>query len=172
MDSAEIFQLLCEKLFNKKFPIPKEFIEYKIALEICRNIEGITPHKKLLITLFEEIFLDKGTPKKEIDANLLKCFKLCLKNKLDDSFLTFFVAQKEKELLDNLKNPKIFSKIDFRLLAFLMKVKTDFGLLFKCFEDIYIEKCEKYIPVKNKKIFLVLVHLIKYYMNFLIFIIC
>jgi len=152
MESNEIFKKLSKKIFGKEVDIPKEFSEYITLLEICRNMEGIKGENKLLLTLFEIIFLENGKPRKQPDPNFLRCYKLCLEDNLEDAYLKNYVNKTETQLADYLKNEKIFSKNDFGLLAFITKIKKDFALFFRSFEDIYMEKCEKYIPNKNMEI--------------------
>ena len=152
MESNEIFKKLSKKIFGKEVDIPKEFSEYITLLEICRNMEGIKGENKLLLTLFEIIFLENGKPRKQSDPNFLRCYKLCLEDNLEDAYLKNYVSKTETQLSDYLKNEKIFSKNDFRLLAFITKIKKDFALFFRSFEDIYMEKCQKYIPSKNMEI--------------------
>ena len=65
MESNEIFKKLSKKIFGKEVDIPKEFSEYITLLEICRNMEGIKGENKLLLTLFEIIFLENGKPRKQ-----------------------------------------------------------------------------------------------------------
>ena len=152
MESNEIFKKLSKKIFGKEVYIPKEFNNYINLLEICRNIEGIKGENNLLLTLFEIIFLENGKTRTQIDPNLLRCYKLCLEDNLEDAYLKYYVNNTETQLVDCLKNEKIFSKNDFRLLALITKIKKDFALFFRSFEDIYMEKCEKYIPNKNMEI--------------------
>jgi len=152
MESNEIFKKLSTKIFGKEIDIPKEFEDYTNIIEICRNMEGIKGENKLLLTLFEIIFLENGKPRKQTDPKLLKCFKLCLDDNVEDAYLKNYVNSTETELADLLKNEKIFSKKDFRFLSFIIKIKKDFALFFRSFEDIYMEKCEKYIPSKNMEI--------------------
>ena len=146
MDIPEIFKLLSKKLYNKEIVIPKDFTKYQKLLEKCRSIKGITAYNKLLLTLFDITLLENGVPKKNVDQNLLKCLKLVLEDDLENFNLVNYVFFQEKQLTEYLKNKKILSNKDLRLLSLLMTVKEDFKLFFRCFEEIYIEKCEKYIP--------------------------
>lgn len=146
MDITELFKLLSKKLYNKEIVIPKDFTKYQKLLEKCRSIKGITAYNKLLLTLFDITLLENGVPKKNVDQNLLKCLKLVLEDDLENSNLVNYVYFQEKQLTEYLRNKKIFSIKDLRLLSLLMTVKEDFKLFFRCFEEIYIEKCEKYIP--------------------------
>ena len=152
MNLKEAFKKLSSKIFGQEIDIPNEFMRFINLLELCRNFKGITGENKLLLTLFELIFLEKGAPKSHNDTDLLDCFKLCLESKLEDAKLESYVKAEEKLLSDSLFNEKIFSKNDLRLIAFIVKVKKDFNLFFKSFEDIYMEKCEKYIPSKHMEI--------------------
>ena len=146
MDIPEIFKLLSKKLYNKEIVIPKDFTKYQKLLEKCRSIKGITAYNKLLLTLFDITLLENGVPKKNVDQNLLKCLKLVLEDDLENFNLVNYVFFQEKQLTEYLKNKKILSNKDLRLLSLLMTVKEDFKLFFRCFEEIYFEKCEKYIP--------------------------
>ena len=123
MESNEIFKKLSKKIFGKEVYIPKEFNNYINLLEICRNIEGIKGENNLLLTLFEIIFLENGKPRTQIDPNLIRCYKLCLEDNLEDAYLKYYVNNTETQLVDCLKNENIFSKNDFRLLAFITKIK-------------------------------------------------
>ena len=151
VEVQEIFSVLCVKIYGKKISIPKEFNKYKNLLEMCKEIEGINAYNKLILRLFNIVFLENGIPKKMIDSILLKCFKLCLEDKLDDNCLKSYVSSIEDKITYELKNEKIFSSKDIRLLSFLMTAKLDFKLFFDTFEDFYMEKCDKYIPTAQKE---------------------
>lgn len=153
MNLNQVFKKLSKKIFSQEIDIPNEFKQFRNLLEKCRNFEGITGDNKLLLTLFDIIFLENGVPKKKnSDADLVWYFKLCLEDKLEDANFESFVKNEEKLLFDCLRNEKIFSKNDFSLLAFIMKIKKDFNLFFRSFQDIYMEKCDKYIPSKDMEI--------------------
>ena len=84
MEIIEGFKLLSKKLFDQEIILPKGFTKYKAALEICKNIESVNEKDKILLALFDIIFLENGVPKKEIASNLLINLKLCIEDKLND----------------------------------------------------------------------------------------
>ena len=151
MESVEnIFRALIRKIYAKDIVIPPELKNYKKCLEICMDIDGLSAYNKLLLSLFDIVFLENYTPKKIIEPDLLKAFELCLEDKFEESFLITYVHSKETQLSEAL-NKNIFSERDLRLVSVLMTIKPDFNLLFSCFENFLVEKCEKYIPIQNKE---------------------
>ena len=64
VEVQEIFSVLCVKIYGKKISIPKEFNKYKNLLEMCKEIEGINAYNKLILRLFNIVFLENGIPKK------------------------------------------------------------------------------------------------------------
>ncbi len=76
MEIIEGFKLLSIKLFGQEIIFPKGFTKYKDALEICKNIESVNEKGRILLTLFDIIYLENSMPKKGISSNLLKNFKL------------------------------------------------------------------------------------------------
>ena len=146
MDIIEAFKLLSKKLFAQEINFPEGFSKYKNALEISINIEGVNSNDKLLLTLFDIIYLENDIPKKEIDSNLIKYFKLCIEDKLNDDIFNYYINKEKSQLSDSLINNKILTSKEIILLSFLIKIKKDFNLFFKCFEEIYKEKCAQFIP--------------------------
>ena len=90
-------------------------------------------------------------PKKEIDSNLLKYFKLCIEDKLNDDSFNYYIINEKDQLSNTLINNKILTSKEIILLSFIIKIKKDFNLFFKCFEEIYTEKCDKFIPSENSE---------------------
>ena len=57
---------MSKKLFDQEIIFPKGFTKYKAALEIFKSIESVNGKDKILLTLFDIIYLENGVPKKEI----------------------------------------------------------------------------------------------------------
>ena len=50
-----------------------------------------------------------------------------------------------------MNNNKILTSEEIILLSFLIKIKNDFNLFFKCFEELYAKKCSQIIPGENSE---------------------
>jgi hypothetical protein len=151
MEIIEGFKLLSKKLFDQEIILPKGFTKYKAALEICKNIESVNEKDKILLALFDIIFLENGVPKKEIASNLLINLKLCIEDKLNDDHLNSYIGNEKEILFSYLDNDKILTSEEMILLSFLIKIKNDFNLFFKCFEVLYAKKCSQFIPSENSE---------------------
>ena len=151
MEIIEGFKLLSKKLFDQEIIFPKGFTKYKAALEICKNIESVNGKDKILLTLFDIIYLENDVPKKEIDSNLLKNIKLCIEDKLNDDYLNLYIGNEKEILFSYLENDKILTSEEIILLSFLIKIKNDFNLFFRCFEELYATKCSQFIYGENSE---------------------
>ena len=151
-DAKNALRSLIKIIFAIEINEFKDNIDFSDFLDICKNIKNLNLKGKLLFMLYEIIFIEGKELKAKIDKNILKCFKICIAKNENPEETIFYeeYIKKEVDFLDIIfPKKKGWTKEIINLISFIMVVKKDFGVLFKCLEIVMSYTDKYYIPNNN-----------------------
>ena len=151
-EAKNALRSLIKSMFSLELKEFNDDVDFSNLLDICKNIKNLNLKGKLLFVLYEIIFMEEKKLKTKIDTELLKCFEIAIGKNTNPEEVSIYekYIQNELDSLDIIfPKKKGWTNEIKSLLSFIMTVKKDFGILFKCVEIVMSYNDKYYIPNDN-----------------------